>query len=154
MSYFQPPIVPLSFSVERLLQRTKRENGSGSIGSPSDIESTPPSSPESCNSTDSQENSHYGPFIIAGNASNFTTFPCPIGIPISSFALNPTTAALAQSAWRLSAATLQQRPTIIPTLPRAAEYAGTSTQQQGLQTRQLYGKRSLERVPHRPKKCK
>lgn len=99
MSHVRPSVLPLSFSVERLLQPTaigimggkgssSLSSTGGSLGSPtSDYDSTPPSSPDSsCNFTDLQERrrSIEGQFVI--NTSSFATLPC---IPVSALRWNP-----------------------------------------------------------------
>lgn len=103
MSFAQQSVLPLSFSVERLLQHSASANHAGSrkpgtggsLGSASDIESTPPSSPaSSCNSIDSKEMQSTTPRFggqVLLNAPGFTTLPC---IPLSAFTWHPSAAAL------------------------------------------------------------
>lgn len=116
MSYAQPSVIPLSFSVERLLQHTKRSGGStpsgGSVGSSSDNDSTPPSSPDSsCNFTDLQADRlstssvHFNRQFLVNAAPNFatTTLSC-IPLPLSALTWSPAGAiSPAQShPWRVS----------------------------------------------------
>lgn len=99
MSFVQQSVLPLSFSVERLLQHSassgsrKPEKGGGSLGSASDLESTPPSSPaSSCNFIDTKEMQSTTPTFggqVLLNAPGFATLPC---IPLSAFTWHPSAA--------------------------------------------------------------
>ena len=153
MSCIPPTVLPLSFSVERLLQQTNRSPGSnsiGSVGSTSDNDSTPPSSPDSsCNFTDKQQpcsslsqSSFRGQFHVL-NSSNFTTFPSIPCIPLSTFSWSPAALTSQPVSWRMPCAN-SNSPVLRPAVPSSAT---TLLQRQ-------YGTRTASMTCRTKLKCK